>query len=299
MSARSAVAENRAPAGGQRGGVRRQLAGLGHRPRRSLGQHFLADPGVARRIVDLARITPADPVIEIGPGLGALTELLAANATDLRLVEYDRTLAADLRSRFAAQTHVRVVEADVLQIALEELVQATGGAIVVANLPYNIATAVLVRLLERRRLFPRIVVMVQREVAERLRAAPGSKAYGVLSVLTQIVARVERGFRVPPGAFVPRPAVDSEVVVIEPSAEPRAAVDDLQAFRVLVQTAFGKRRKQLINSLRPLCDRPAELLRSVGIDPTRRPETLSLDELAAVSNALGLLGISVKGPSRL
>lgn len=298
MSARSAVAEKRSSTVAPRGGVRRQLAGLGHRPRRSLGQHFLADPGVARRIVDLARITAADRVVEIGPGLGALTDLLAASAGDLRLVEYDRTLAADLRLRFAAQAHVRVVEADVLQIDVEELVEATGGAIVVANLPYNIATAVLVRLLERRRLFPRIVVMVQREVAERLRAAPGSKAYGVLSVLTQIVARVERGFRVPPGAFVPRPAVDSEVVVIEPSTELRAPVDDLQAFRMLVQTVFGKRRKQLINSMRPLCDRPAELLRSVGIDPTRRPETLSLDELAAVSNALGPPGSSVKGSSR-
>jgi 16S rRNA (adenine1518-N6/adenine1519-N6)-dimethyltransferase len=266
--------------------VRRQLAGLGHRPRRSLGQHFLADPGVARRIVDLAGITPADRVIEIGPGLGALTGLLAAAAADLHLVEYDRRLAADLRARFAEQRHVHVVEADVLRVELEDLVAPPEQAIVVANLPYNIATAVLAGLLEQRTLLRRIVVMVQREVAERLRAVPGSKDYGALSVMTQIVARVERGFRVSPGAFVPRPAVDSEVVLIAPSIEPRAAVDDLRAFRTLVMTVFGKRRKQLINSLKPLCERPAERLRAVGIDPTRRPETLSLDEIAALSNAL-------------
>jgi 16S rRNA (adenine1518-N6/adenine1519-N6)-dimethyltransferase len=153
-------------------------------------------------------------------------------------------------------------------------------------LPYNIATAVLTRLLEQRHLFSRFVIMVQREVAERLVAKPGSKAYGVLGVLTQAVARVRKGFRVAPGSFVPRPEVESEVVMIEPSDALRAPIDDLSAFRRLVRTVFGQRRKQLINSMRTLCDDPAELLRSVGIDPRRRPETLSLDELASVSNAL-------------
>jgi 16S rRNA (adenine1518-N6/adenine1519-N6)-dimethyltransferase len=129
--------------------------------------------------------------------------------------------------------------------------------------------------------------MVQREVAERLRAVPGTKAYGPLAVLTQIAARTRRGFVVGPAAFVPRPEVDSAVVLIEPSRELRADVRNFERFRQLVMTVFGQRRKQLANSLRPLTDDPVSLLRTVDIDPKRRPETLSLDELARLSNALG------------
>lgn len=287
MSWRLAVAAKASRTEPPAGRVRRQLAELGHRPRRSLGQHFLADPNIARRIVDLANISAGRPVVEIGPGLGALTDLLAERASDLILVEYDAGLARDLRSRFAAAAHVSVVEADVLEVDFATVLGATGDAVVVANLPYNIATAVLARLLDQRHLFARLVVMIQREVAERLRAAPGSKAYGALSVLTQIAARVQRGFRVAPAAFVPRPEVDSEVVVIEPSREWRADIADFDTFRRVVQTAFGQRRKQLVNSLRPLTEHPAELLRSVGIDPRRRAETLSLDEFAKLSNACG------------
>jgi len=267
--------------------VRSQLANLGHRPRRALGQNFLADPRVARRIVDLAAITAGDHVVEIGPGLGALTELLAERAAKLSLIEYDAKLAGDLRVRFAAQPHVLVFEADALEVDFSAVVGKDDGAVVVANLPYNIATPVLARLLERRELFSRFIVMVQREVAERLRAVPGTKAYGPLAVLTQIVARPQRGFVVSPGAFVPRPEVDSEVVLIAPSRELRADAHDFETFRRLVMTVFGQRRKQLANSLRSLADEPAELLRSTGIDPKRRPETLSLDELARLSNALG------------
>jgi 16S rRNA (adenine1518-N6/adenine1519-N6)-dimethyltransferase len=268
------------------GKVRRQLADLGHRPRRSLGQHFLADPTIARKIVDLARITGPACVVEIGPGLGALTEELAQRASKLILIEYDTGLTSDLRLRFEGVEHVTIIEADVLEVDFAQALEAVPVAIVVANLPYNIGTAVLARLLDHRRLFSRIVVMVQREVAERLRAAPGSKAYGALSVLTQVAATVQRGFRVAPGAFVPRPEVDSEVVVIEPSLGWRADIGDFDRFRRLVQTVFSQRRKQLVNSLRPLSRSPADLLRSIGIDPTRRAETLSLDEFAKLSQAI-------------
>jgi 16S rRNA (adenine1518-N6/adenine1519-N6)-dimethyltransferase len=267
--------------------VRRQLASLGHRPRRGLGQNFLADKGVARRIVDLAAIVAGTHVIEIGPGLGALTDLLAEQATKLSLIEYDTRLAGNLRARFASQPHVRVLEADALEVDFSAVVGDDTGAIVVANLPYNIATPVLARLLQRRELFSRFIVMVQREVAERLRAIPGTKAYGPLAVLTQIVARAQRGFVVRPGAFVPRPEVDSEVVVIEPSRGFRADVSDFETFRRMVMTVFGQRRKQLANSLRLLADDATVVLRSADIDPKRRPETLSLDELARLSNALG------------
>jgi 16S rRNA (adenine1518-N6/adenine1519-N6)-dimethyltransferase len=278
----------KAPRSGRRSGkVRRRLADLDHRPRRSLGQNFLADPGIAKKIVDLAAIPPGAHVVEIGPGLGALTQMLAERAAKLSLIEYDAKLAADLRRRFADQADVEVIEADALEVDFASVVGAQGGAIVVANLPYNIATAVIARLLERRELFSRLVVMVQREVAERLRAAPGSKAYGRLSVLTQIVARAQRTFVVRPAAFVPRPQVDSAVVLIEPAGELRADVRDFDRFRRLVMTVFGQRRKQLANSLRSMTADPTELLRAAGIDPKRRPETLSLEELARLSNALG------------
>jgi len=269
-----------------RGRVRRQLLNLNHRPRRSLGQHFLSDPGIAKKIVDFAKISRESHVVEIGPGLGALTDFLAAKAASLTLIEYDTKLADELRTRFADTPHVDVVEADVLEVDFATVTGVQKDAVVVANLPYNIATAVLARLLSQRELFSRIVVMVQREVAERLRAAPGTKAYGTLSVMTQIVARAQRGFVVGPAAFVPRPAVDSEVVVIEPSPRLRADVHDFEGFRRLVQTVFGQRRKQLVNSLRTLSDAPAAVLGSLGIDPTRRPETLSLEEFARLSNAL-------------
>ena len=268
------------------GRVRRQLAGLGHRPRRSLGQHFLADPNIARRIVNLADIDKNDCVVEIGPGLGALTELLAERAGKLILVEYDRQLARELRAKFAAASHVSVIEADALEVDFTAMLGTTEGVILVANLPYNIATAVLARVLDQRRPFARLVVMIQREVAERLRASPGTKTYGALSVLTQIAATVRRGFRVGPGAFVPRPEVDSEVVILEPSREWRAAIGEFDAFRRLVQALFSQRRKQLVNSLKQLSEHPADLLRSLDIDPMRRAETLSLDEFAKLSNAL-------------
>jgi 16S rRNA (adenine1518-N6/adenine1519-N6)-dimethyltransferase len=275
------------PSAAEGGTLRRRLADIDHRPRRALGQHFLADPGIARKIVDLARIREEDRVIEIGPGLGALTDLLAARASRLLLIEYDSDLAQELRARYSDRPHVEVLEADALEVDFRTVVD--GDAIVVANLPYNVATPILARLLDRRELFSRIVVMIQREVAERLRARPGSKAYGALSLLTQLVADVQRGFAVRPSAFVPRPKVDSEVIVVEPSAELRAAVDDFQQFRRVVQTAFGQRRKQLANSLRGLTDDPASVLAGVGIDPHRRPETLSLEEAARLSNALGRL----------
>jgi 16S rRNA (adenine1518-N6/adenine1519-N6)-dimethyltransferase len=271
-----------------RGAVRRELARLGRGPRKRLGQHFLVQPGIAQRIVELARLGGKERVVEIGPGLGALTDRLAARAADLWLVEVDADLAQRLRVRYADRRHVHVVEADVLAVDFPALLGPGSTAVVVANLPYNIATAVLAKLLADPRCFARLVVMVQREVAERLRAQPGGKAYGVLSVLTQFAARVHSGMRVGPGAFVPPPKVDSEVIVVEPHREPPVPVRDPLLLRRVVTTAFGQRRKQLANSLRPLCANAAGLLQSVGIDPARRPETLSLAEFAALTDALAM-----------
>ncbi|HVO23400.1 MAG TPA: 16S rRNA (adenine(1518)-N(6)/adenine(1519)-N(6))-dimethyltransferase RsmA [Candidatus Margulisiibacteriota bacterium] len=267
------------------GAVRRELATMGRHPRKRLGQHFLADKGVAQRIVDLAQLRGTERVVEIGPGLGALTELLIQRAGELWLIEVDADLAARLRARYADRSNVHVVEGDVLRLNLANGLGTGAPAVVVANLPYNIATAILAALLDAH-CFTRLVLMLQREVVDRLRAQPGSKDYGALSVYTQFAAQLRPGLRVGPEAFVPRPKVESEVVVVEPYAQPPVAVDDPALFNRVVRAAFNQRRKQLANSLRAVCTDPATPLHAAHIDPTRRPETLTLAEFAALSNAV-------------
>jgi 16S rRNA (adenine1518-N6/adenine1519-N6)-dimethyltransferase len=268
------------------GTVRGELARIGRRPRKRLGQHFLADTGIARRIVDLAHIRATDRVVEIGPGLGALSDMLVRRAGELWLIEVDPALASHLQSKYAAEPHVHVVAVDVLTVDFAALLGAGAPAVVVANLPYNIATAVLTSLLAQPRCFSRMVLMLQREVVARLRAEPGSKDYGGLSVFTQFAARVQAGMRVGPAAFVPRPKVESEVVIVEPLERPPVQVTDTGLFTRVVRAAFNQRRKQLVNSLRPVCSNPVPALRAAHIDPRRRPETLTLAEFAALSNAL-------------
>jgi len=272
------------------GAVRQALATIGRHPRKRLGQHFLADAGTARRIVDLAQLTPADRVIEIGPGLGALSDILADRAAALWLIEVDADLAARLQARYAGRAHVHVVQADALKVDFAPLLGAGAPAIVVANLPYNIATAVLAALLRQAACFARLVLMLQREVVDRLRAQPGGKDYAALSVFTQVAARLRPGMRVGPQAFVPRPKVESEVVVVEPYAQAPVDIAEPDVFARLVRTVFTQRRKQLVNSLRLLCPDPAAVLSAAHIEPTRRPETLSLAEFAALSNVLSRVG---------
>jgi len=259
------------------------LARLGRRPRKRLGQHFLADVAVAQRIVDLARLSGAERVVEIGPGLGALTALLARRARELWLVEVDADFAARLRRQYADAPHVHVVHADALRVDFADLLGAGDPAVVVANLPYNVATAILAALLEQHQCFARFVLMLQREVVDRLRATPGSHAYAALSVYTQLAARLLPGLRVGPGAFVPPPKVESEVIVVEPYHTPPLDVGDVATFKRIVRAAFNQRRKQLGNSLRAISADPVALLHAAHIDPMRRPETLTLAEFAALS----------------
>jgi 16S rRNA (adenine1518-N6/adenine1519-N6)-dimethyltransferase len=282
MAHRAAIGARRSSAGTVRG----ELAGMGRYPRKRLGQHFLADAGVARRIVALAQLHGTERVVEIGPGLGALSDILVEQAAELWLIEVDPDLTSRLRERYSDRPLVHVLQADVLAADFVAILGPGDPAVVVANLPYNIASALLTRLLAQPRCFSRLVLMLQREVVERLRAHPGTKDYGVLTVFTQLAAHLRPGLRVGPGAFVPRPKVESEVVVVEPYAEPPVHVEAPAMFTRVVRAAFNQRRKQLANSLRSICEDPVALLRSVGIDPQRRPETLTLDEFAALSNAL-------------
>jgi 16S rRNA (adenine1518-N6/adenine1519-N6)-dimethyltransferase len=261
--------------------TRNDLAALGVRPRRSLGQSFLVAPQVADRIVASAAVA-GRAVVEIGPGTGVLSERLAAVAAELFLVEIDRRLAARLTERFAAASHVHVLVADALEVDYERLLAGRGRAVVVANLPYGVGTRILIRLMEAPRAIERMVVMLQREVATRLVARPGSKAYGALTVWTALHARTETLFRVPPAAFLPRPKVDSAVVSVILDDASRAAIARPERFRALVRAAFGQRRKMLRSSLAGLVE-GGEFERA-GIDPRRRGETLSLEEFAALAD---------------
>lgn len=265
--------------------VRTELEALGRGARKRLGQHFLTNRHVAERIVRTAELSGTETVVEIGPGLGALTDALAGQAADLWLVEYDQELADRSRTRFAGNERVHVVIEDALRVDFNALLDGR-GAVLVANLPYNVATEIIMQLLEPPTPFRSMVVMIQLEVAQRLAAAPGTKIYGVLSVMAQILAQTRIAFRVPPTAFTPRPKVESAVVVIEPRSEPPVPIGDRALFKRIVRTAFGQRRKHLSNSLRALAPDIVAVLSDAGIDPTRRPETLSLAEFAAIADRL-------------
>jgi 16S rRNA (adenine1518-N6/adenine1519-N6)-dimethyltransferase len=263
--------------------TREALERLGVRPTRRLGQSFLVAPAVVRRIVDVADVR-GKTVVEIGPGLGALSDELAATASELVLVEIDRRLSDRLRERYSGAPHVRVVNADALAVDFAALLDGRDGAVAIGNLPYSVGTQILLCLLEARPHFARLVLMLQREVAQRIVASPGTKPYGTLSVWTALRGDARIAFRVSAGAFVPRPKVDSAVVTIALLREPRVAIADPRRFRDVVRGAFGQRRKTLRAALARLA--AASQIEAAGIDPGRRGETLSLDEFAAIANLL-------------
>lgn len=255
--------------------------------RKRLGQHFLHDARVLEAIVDALGPLDGRTVVEIGPGRGALTERLAARAGRVVAVELDRDLAAGLRVEYALRPHVRIVEADVLDVSLGAL--AEGPYVLAGNVPYYITTPILFHALEQPR--PDVAVyLVQREVADRMAAAPGSKVYGALSVNLQAFVHVKFVRAVGPRSFNPPPAVESAVVQVVPRETPAIEAVHEAAFRGFVIGAFGLRRKQMVRVLRTLTgldavESPA-LLERCGIDPMARPETLSCDDFARLVRAL-------------
>ena len=254
--------------------------------RKSLGQHFLTDRRILGRIADALALTGSETVIEIGPGRGALTDVLLPRSGRLIAIEYDRKLAALLRERYATQPAVTVVEADVLAVELGTL--AGGPYRLAGNVPYYITTPILFHALTAPR--PEIAVfLVQREVAARVVAAPGDRDYGALSVNVQAVAHAELLFRVPAGAFRPPPKVDSAVLRVTPHLEPVVSGGEEAPFRALVQSAFSFRRKQMRRVVRSLwdvdADRADALLAAAEIDPMSRPETLAPTAFAALLRA--------------
>jgi 16S rRNA (adenine1518-N6/adenine1519-N6)-dimethyltransferase len=256
------------------------------RPRKSLGQCFLTDRRIAEKIVALADVTREDRVVEIGPGRGILTRLLADRAGTLTAIELDARWHAALESEFSNAAHVHLVRGDALTYPFEDV---TPPFKVVANLPYYLSTQILFRLLGLRTRIARMVLMLQREVVDRLAAGPGTKAYGALSAVVAYGAEVHKGFGVAPGSFTPRPSVDSAVVTIIPRLVPAVAVrDDTVLFR-LIRAAFAHRRKMLPNALKDEGfdpERIASALKETGLDATRRGETLSLPEFGRLADAV-------------
>ena len=252
----------------------------GHQPRKRFGQNFLADARYVARIIDAIAPTRGDNIVEIGPGLGALTGLLVERAGRIAAIEIDRDLAARLRDRFATDV-VNLHETDALAFDFGAL----GPDLrVVGNLPYNISSPLLFHLVGYAATVRDIHVMLQREVVARMTAQPATPDYGRLTVTLQCRFEITRLFTVPPGAFRPAPNVDSAVARLVPLRDRKPRIDDETLFARLVAAAFGQRRKTLRNALAALVDE--HTLREVGIDPAVRGETLSVGDFVRLANAL-------------
>ena len=254
---------------------------------KKLGQNFLIDADIVRGIVDAADIRPGERVLEIGPGIGTLTQGLAEAGAEVTAVELDKKLPAVLAKTLEGYENVRIVQGDILKVNIPEIMGSESFK-VAANLPYYITTPIIMTLLERRLPISRLVTMVQKEVADRMVAEPGTKAYGALSVAVQYYTQPHVELDVPPRSFIPAPEVDSVVIVCDVREKPPVTVADEKLFFRVVRAAFGQRRKTLSNALKG-AGFDKELIRTAlpaaGIDGTRRGETLSLMEFAAIATA--------------
>jgi len=270
--------------------VPRAAGGRGRQPPvlKKFGQHFLTDPSILSAIVDALAPTKSDTVVEIGPGRGALTDILAQRAGKVVAVEIDRALAAQLRERYASSANVGIVEGDFLEANPREL--AGDDFLLIGNVPYYITTPIVFKALEPP-IARRSVFLVQREVAERMAAAAGDDGYGALSVNVAVVANVEQVLRVPAGAFRPPPKVESAVVRLTPRSSALVGPDQLPGFRTFVQAVFGQRRKQMVRVLRSVrgisAEESARVLEAAGIDPAARPEVVSAETFARLFEGLG------------
>jgi 16S rRNA (adenine1518-N6/adenine1519-N6)-dimethyltransferase len=270
-----------------------ELRSHGVSPKRALGQHFLIDQGIAQKIVRLADLDHEDCVVEIGPGMGVLTFLMLPLVKKLIAVELDQGMAGWLREKGQGLTSLTIVNQDALGFDFARVARDDGRKIkVVANLPYNISTPVVFRLLESREALLRLTLMLQREVAKRISASPGNKEYGPLSIFTQLYTTPKIMMLVPPEAFYPPPKVDSALVGFEILEHPRIVLSDDGFFQKVVRASFAQRRKTLLNTLKnsPLpigSGKEIEAaLVAAAIDPRRRAETLDLVEFQRLAESL-------------
>ena len=255
-----------------------------HHPRKRFGQNFLHDQSIIYNILASLGAQKNEHWVEIGPGQGALTEPLLAKGVILDIVELDRDLVELLSRRYADRINLTIHSADALKFDFSGLVKANEKLNILGNLPYNISTPLLFHLLESAANIESMTFMLQKEVVERICAAPGSKTYGRLSLMMHYYCQTEYLFDVPPESFTPIPKVDSAVIRLSPHQTPPVQVDDLEQFSHIITQAFSQRRKTLRNALKTILDETQ--ISSLGIDPTRRPETLTLQEFSALSNAI-------------
>ncbi|WP_187620244.1 16S rRNA (adenine(1518)-N(6)/adenine(1519)-N(6))-dimethyltransferase RsmA [Selenomonas ruminis] len=262
------------------------LKAFGLRMSKKLGQNFLIDASIVQGIVDAAEIQLGERVLEIGPGIGTLTQGLAEAGAEVTAVELDKKLPAVLAETLKAYDNVTIVPGDILKVNIPEIM-GEGPFKVAANLPYYITTPILMALLERHLPITRMVTMVQKEVAERMIAKPGSRTYGALSVAVQYYTEPEIVLDVPPRSFIPAPEVDSVVIACKVRETPAVDVMDEKMFFRVVKAAFGQRRKTLSNALKgggfPK-EQVRDAMEAAGIEMTRRGETLSLEEFAKLAD---------------
>ncbi len=256
------------------------------RPRKSLGQNFLKDPHYLKKIVDTAQVGQNDQVLEIGPGLGHLTRLLAERAGKILALELDHRLIPHLRQEFSLDRHVEIRAEDALEFSYGAL---PGTWKVVANLPYYISTAIIQKLLAHRHSFTSLTLMLQKEVSDRIVSPPGGKEYGFLSVLVQLYTEPRIAFSVPAGAFTPKPKVDSAVISLMIREHIAVSGPSEDFFMRVLKAAFSQRRKTLRNALKQLDVSGVKMdavLRETGIDLGRRAETLTVEEFVRLSSFL-------------
>lgn len=260
---------------------------MAHKPRKRFGQNFLHDKMVIQRIVNSINPRQGDHIVEIGPGEGALTELILDKIGSMDVVELDRDLIPLLKIRFVMNDGLNIHQADALKFNFCELQKSDKKIRIIGNLPYNISTPLLFHLFDNNHCIQDMHFMLQKEVVDRIVAKPGDSSYGRLGIMMQYFCRSEYVFTVKPGAFRPAPKVDSAIVRLVPHSEPPVDIDNFDEFSKLVNFSFTQRRKTLRNILKGKLS--VEQIESIGIEPTIRPERLSLDDFTKISNTISSL----------
>lgn len=251
--------------------------------RSRFGQNFLFDPSIAERIVENAALDPSDTVVEIGPGYGIMTRILARRVGKLIAIELDTAICRRLAADLSEFNNITLVNADAMKYDLSRL----GPFKVVANIPYYITSPLIFKLMEEgKENLPSMTLTLQKEVAERITATPNSKAYGVLSLMIQFFGASKLLFKIPAGAFTPKPKVDSAVIRIDRHAAPPVILKNRALFDKIIKVSFAGRRKMIANTLKTLYPDIRPMLNEVNIEPSRRPETLSMEDFAAISNRI-------------
>jgi len=271
--------------------IKKELLEYGLIPRKGLGQHFLVDRNILNKVIRTAGIEKEDVVLEVGPGLGEMTLALARHAKRVIAIEIDPKLIAILKKKMEDLPNVEVVRSDILRLNFNQFLEKEGQPIkVVANLPYQISTPLLFRFIESKEVFATFTLTLQKEVAERMVAPPGGKDYGPLSIFTQLFLDISVRFFIKPSAFFPPPKIESAVVHMAWKEKPIIETEDDAWFKRVVRACFGYRRKMLINALKHseinLPESVELRMERIGIDPRRRPETLTIREFVSLSEAL-------------